>query len=89
MAKEETDAREQIEMMRRTSAEIKQLRAQIAALQPKADAYDNMAALIGLLPKASRGYGEDLAWLLDKRIAELEAAAKAEADESSDRPTKE
>ncbi|MCW5697912.1 MAG: hypothetical protein KIS96_14425 [Bauldia sp.] len=68
---------EQIEMMRRCSSEIKQLRAQIDHLQPKADAYDNIAKLLGLLPVASRGYGEDLAWMLDKGIAEIEKAAAA------------
>lgn len=62
---------ESIEMMKRCSNEIKDLRAQIARLEPKADAYDNLVTVLGLLPKTSRGFGEDLAWRLDKRIEEL------------------
>lgn len=70
---------EAIEMMRRSSDEIKGLRARIAALEPKAHAYDMISAILGLLPQPSRGYGEDVAWMLDKRIRELkEAQAKPE-----------
>lgn len=65
-----------LEMMRRCSSEIKMLRGTIDHLQPKADAYDNMAALIALLPRTSRVVGEDVAWMLDKRIREIEAAKK-------------
>ena len=63
---------EQIEMMARCSREIKDLRAQIAVLKPKADAYDSLAAVIRMFPSPSQAYGEDLAWLLDKRIREIE-----------------
>ena len=68
---------EQIEMMKRCSAEIKSLRAQIDRLQPKADAYEKLSIVLTLLPRPSQGYGEDVAWMLDKKVAEMEAAAKA------------
>lgn len=68
-----------IEMARRCSGEIKELRAQIERLQPKAEAYDSICAILGLLPRSSRGMGEDLAWRLDARIRELEEAGKAGA----------
>lgn len=70
--------REQIEMMRRASDEIKTLRAEIGRLQPKADAYEKLSQVLGLLPQPSRGYGEDVAWMLDKRIKEIEAGIAAE-----------
>lgn len=64
---------EAIEMMRRASAEIKGLRQRIEHLQPLADAYENMAALISVaIQPKSVGMGEDLVWRLDKRIREIE-----------------
>ncbi len=72
---------EAIEMMQRASREIKDLRAHIGRLEPKAAAYDNMAALIDLLPKRSQGMSEDVAWRLDKRIEEVKAEmAKAKTE---------
>ena len=62
---------EAIEMMKRCSAEIKSLRTQIAHLAPKAEAYDNMATLIRMMPRPQQGFEPDLTWSLDKRIAEL------------------
>lgn len=66
-------APEQIEMMRRVSSEIKALRSEIDRLAPKADAYEKLSQVLALLPRPSQGYGEDVAWTLDKRIAEIEA----------------
>jgi hypothetical protein len=71
------DDREAIEMMRRASAEIKLLRKQIDVLMPKADAYDMIGKILNLLPAASRGYGEDVAYMLDKRIKELEKVSES------------
>jgi hypothetical protein len=71
--------KEAIDIMKRCSSEIKDLRAQIEHLTPKAEAYDNMAALIGLLPRHSRGMGEDLARTLDRRIEELKNPPKEAA----------
>lgn len=62
---------EAIEMMTRCKHEISNLKAVIARLQPKADAYDNMAQLLAMLPRPSVGMGEDLVWVLEKRIREL------------------
>lgn len=60
-----------IEMMRRCREEISTLRAHIARIEPKAEAYDNIAVILRLLPKQSVSMGEDLLWSLDKRIEEL------------------
>ncbi len=62
---------EAIEMMNRCKSEIIGLRAAIDRLKPKADAYDNLAAVLRLLPQPSQGMGEDVVWTLNKRIEEL------------------
>lgn len=62
---------EAIAMMNRCKTEIIQLRQVIDRLKPKADAYDNLAAILRLLPQQSIGMGEDLVWVLDKRLREL------------------
>lgn len=72
--REEISNKEAIDMMLRCKSEIMNLRAQIASLQPKADAYDNLAIVLSLLPRQSRGMGEDVVWTLDKRIRELTPA---------------
>lgn len=69
----EISNKEAIEMMNRCKQEIIGLRAAIARLQPKADAYDNLVVVLGLLPRPSAGAGEDLVWIIDKRIRELTA----------------
>jgi len=81
--RETIENREAIEMMNRCKHEIQSLRAIIKALEPKADAYDKLAIVLGLLPRQSVGMGEDLVWVLDKRIRELEPkpAPVAEAAE--------
>lgn len=63
---------EAIEMMNRCKHEIMKLRSTIDRLKPKADAYDSLASVLRLLPQASVGMGEDMVWILDKRIRELE-----------------
>lgn len=63
--------KEAIDMMLRCKNEIVGLRATIDRLKPKADAYDNIAVVLSLLPRQSMGMGEDVVWTLDKRIREL------------------
>lgn len=60
-----------IQMMNRCKHEIIGMRATIDHLQPKAEAYDNMAAVLCLLPRQSVGMSEDIVWALNKRIEEL------------------
>jgi hypothetical protein len=72
-----------VEMMKRCASEIRELKAQIARLQPAAEGYDTVRRILGLLPQGSQGYSEDLAYTLDKHAEELkremadEKAAKA------------
>lgn len=63
--------KEAIEMMLRCKNEIIGLKATIDRLRPKAEAYDNLATLLRLLPQPSIGMGEDVVWILDRRIREL------------------
>ena len=74
------DVKEALEMMNRCKHEIMGLRAQIDRLTPKADAYDKLAIVLGLLPRQSVGMGEDLVWVLDKRMRELEPKPKPSAE---------
>lgn len=68
---------EAIQMMNRCKHEILELRATIERLKPKADAYDNLASVLRLLPQPSIGMSEDVVWVLDKRIRELEPKPNA------------
>lgn len=77
----EISNKEAIDMMNRCKQEILSLRATIDRLRPKADAYDNLVVVLGLLPKPSVGMGEDLVWMLDQRIRELQP--KPEATQSA------
>lgn len=68
--------KEAIEMMQRCASEIRLQRDIINALEPRARAFDVIEKIIGYLPGQSRGYrgySEDLVWVLEKRIKELEA----------------
>ena len=62
-----------VDMMLRCAEEIESLRRINVMLQPKAEAYDAIVAILGLLPKQSQGYGEDLAWRLRKEASALTA----------------
>jgi hypothetical protein len=62
---------EAIEMMNRCKHEIVGLRAEVERLRPRADAYDNIASILRLLPRPSVGMSPDVVWELDKRIREL------------------
>ncbi len=84
MAGSETNKQEFIEMARRASSEIKDLRARIASLEPKAHAYEQLSTVLGLLPRQSGVYGEDLAYALDKRVAELSKENKTVSTEGQE-----
>lgn len=79
--------RELIEMGRRASSEIKQLRAANASLAPKADAYDTLRQVLDMAPRRTGGMSEDVAWMIDRRVSELEAeeAPKRKQPEPGDR----
>jgi hypothetical protein len=76
----EISNQEAIEMMNRCKQEIVGMRATIDRLKPKADAYDNLVVVLGLLPRPSIGMGEDLVWIIDKRIRELTPKPAENAD---------
>lgn len=74
------DVKEALDMMNRCKHEIMGLRAEIDRLKPKADAYDNIAIVLRLLPQQSIGMGEDLVWVLDKRMRELQPKPAADPE---------
>lgn len=69
-----------IQMMTRCAEEIEGLRRQIAHLEPKAHAYDQLSAVLALLPRPSQAYGEDLAWRLRSEIKRLTATPQPAAE---------
>lgn len=72
--------KEAVQMMRRASDEIKTLRRTIEQLAPKADAYDAIRQMQDMMPRRSQGFGEDVAYLLDRRIKEIEDTPAAKGD---------
>lgn len=74
--------KEAIEMMERCKLEIRDLRAQVERLRPKAEAYDNIAQILRYLPQPSQGFGEDMVWKLDQRINQIKEAARAAAKDA-------
>lgn len=74
------DDREAVQMMQRCASEIRDLRAEVERLRPKAEAYDNLAiALHFAQPRQGGIMGEDLLWTLDDRIRQLNKAEEAKA----------
>jgi hypothetical protein len=65
---------EAVQMMLRCKLEIQQLRQTIDTFRPKAEAYDNIAAVLRLLPQPSDYHGEDLVWILERRINQLKGS---------------
>jgi hypothetical protein len=61
-----------VSMGRRVSAEIKLLRRYNQLLAPKAEAWDMLTTVLRLLPQPNPPLSEDLALLIDKRLAELQ-----------------
>jgi hypothetical protein len=63
-----------VQILNRCKREILHLRAAIAHLEPKADAYDNLACVLRLMaqPSSIGMLGEDVVRFLDERVNELE-----------------
>jgi hypothetical protein len=84
----ETDKMERpeiISLLRRAHDELITLRRQVAALEPKAHAYDTIAQLARLSHHPeSQGYSEDVAWRLKQAVDTLVAERAAEREESND-----
>lgn len=70
---------EAIQMMRFCKEEILDLRKQVEFLTPRAEAYEQLKAVIGMFPKPSTSMKEDVVWRLDKRIAELQTKEKVDS----------
>lgn len=73
---------ETLKMLHRCVEEIENQRLEIARLRPKAEAYDNLAVVLALLPRGGGGLGVDVLWRLKCHIEAIEAIA-AEAGEAA------
>ena len=73
------DDREAKEMMQRCVNEFEAMRGEISRLRPQAEAYQAITQILSLLPQKSQGYGEDIVWILKKRITEVEKAKTTNA----------
>ena len=75
--------KEALEMMIRCKNEIEILRNQISVLKPKADAYDAITQVLGLLPRPSQGRGEDVVWIIEResrKISDKLTSEKSDLD---------
>ncbi|MDR6266555.1 hypothetical protein [Roseobacter sp. N2S] len=61
-------------MMQRCAREIRSLRRINAELAPKAEAYDNLHQVLKMMPQRGEGAAEDLVWVLENEIAEIQTA---------------
>lgn len=66
-----------IAMLNECRDEIASLRGQIAIMAPKAEAYDAMLQVLGMMQQPNRAYGEDFLGNLDRRLRELNAKKEA------------
>jgi hypothetical protein len=66
------DDKEAIQMMQRCAHDIRDLRRQVDALATKAEAYEALRDVIRMFPKQSQCYSEDIVWILEKKIKELQ-----------------
>lgn len=74
--------REFIDMMNRCKSEISQQRRFIADIRPRAEAYDLLTKVIGLIPGRGEACGEDLVWRLEQRIKKLEDEIKISKEQT-------
>ncbi len=73
------DRPKMLSLLRAGHDEITLLRRQIAALEPKAHAYDTIAQMAALTKHpSSQGYGEDVAWRMKAAVEALVAEREAE-----------
>ena len=74
---------EAIQMMQRCVHELRQLRKDRDALRAKAEAWDILSTVVGLIPGRGISMDEDLAWRLEKHIEELQPKPARPTDEGS------
>lgn len=74
-----------IDMANRCIEEITALRAQVAALAPKADAYDTLRSVVRLAtPPDPRCMSEDIVWRLKRQIDSLKESKAVDPSPKKD-----
>lgn len=71
---------ELVRLLRMAHDEIITLRRQVADLEPRARAYDNIDRIIRMIPRAPQGHGEDVAWSLKQTVERITAERDAEKE---------
>lgn len=80
------DRPETINLFRMAHDEVVTLRRKVAALEPRAHAYDTIAILARQAEvRTESGYSVDVAWKLESAVNEL--TAEREAEKLADQPT--
>lgn len=64
---------ETLQLLRVCREEIVALRRQVDELMPRAEAFESIRQVLGMIPRASGGFSPDILWLLNKRIEEVQA----------------
>lgn len=78
---------EAIQMLNRCKHEIIQMRETINQLRPKAEAYDNISTIIRIFfVHPSKGYGEDITWIIQKLIDEMTPKPEVNPVQTPDMP---
>lgn len=65
------DDKQTISTMQQAVDEITALRGQLSLLRPKAEAFDAITTILGMMPQPSQGYGVDIVWQLRRAIDDM------------------
>lgn len=74
-------------LMQNCVEEITALRGQVRLLTPKADAFDALTQVLGMMPQPSQGYAPDLVWRLRTEIKGLNPTNEVDG-ETPDNPAR-
>lgn len=70
---------QEISLLHSALHEIRGLRSRLAEVEPKAQAYDVLATIVGLIPRPTQGYGMDVAWQIEHFLkSQTEEASEAQ-----------
>lgn len=78
---------EDLHLLSRAAREIRDLRQANSYLAQKAEAYDALVTALRQVGGPPQGYSEDVAWRIEKRLAELAAPTPEPETEVSQNPS--
>lgn len=74
------DDKEALAIMQRCLSEVKETRARIDYLAPRAEAFIVISKIMDLVPGRSVGMSEDIVWILNREITKLTEKLKGSPD---------